>query len=495
MSARIVFRADASADIGSGHIVRCLTLADALRRMGALPEFICREQAGHMAAWVQQRGYPVTLLSRDDQELDACRRLLSRASTSWLVVDSYEWSHEWETPLRPAVDRLMVIDDLADRRHDADVLLDQNELDQGADRYAGLVPAHCRRLLGARYALLTPEFAQFRNTMAKHEGIIERILVYFGGADPAHLTLRSLEALQGVNIAVTALAGWQNNDVEAIKDWCARNANCEFSMPVKNMAALMANHDLIIGAGGTTTWERCALGKAAAVITVAANQDALTAYLASRGALLWLGRKETFSPQGLRRAVDALTANPFMVRRMAEAAYQITDGAGATRVATEMLRPKLSLRSAASADRDLLYGWRNDIRTRKFFFNSDEVSKESHRQWFSDTIDDPRRLLLIGEAGDKPVGAIRYDIAGDSADVSIYLDPGLHGQGWGTAMLLAGNAFLFDHKPEVREARAKILEENKASKGAFRAAGYRPVHEEYVCALRNSPTIGEAATP
>lgn len=487
MSQRIVIRADASSDIGSGHVVRCLTLADGLKQHGATLEFICRDEPGHLAALIQNRGYRVSLIPDTQNDLDFTRGILSQAPASWLVVDNYRLGHAWETPLRPHLGRIMAIDDLANRYHDADILLDQNEVEQGKARYDGLVPPHCRRFQGARYALLTPDFQDYRPAVPAHDGCIRKILVYFGGADQNQLTMQSLAALEGTEVRITALVGWQNQDIDAIKSWCSTRASIEFSLPVRNMAELVAAYDLIIGAGGTTTWERCALGKPALVVTVASNQEALTAHLASRGAVLWLGRKEEFSAIGLRSAIDALMANPSLVQRMAKAAYRMTDGAGLARIVAEIMRPPLHLRPARGADCELLYQWRNHPKTRRYFFNPEEISSESHRQWFNAAIGDPMRLLLIGEANDKPIGAVRYDIDGQAAEVSVYLDPECHGRGWGTALLLAGNGFLHGHDSKLRSLHAKVLVENKTSSGAFLAAGYRPWREEYVCTLRKTP--------
>jgi UDP-2,4-diacetamido-2,4,6-trideoxy-beta-L-altropyranose hydrolase len=184
----ITIRTDASTRIGLGHLVRCRTLATALRDQGATVRFICRAHPGHQIAALRADGLDVTALpAPPDQEAadgdyaawlgvpqaqDAAETIAALAADrpDWLIVDHYGLDVDWEQALRPHVGRILVIDDLANRRHDGDLLLDQNYAPAGTTRYQGLLPPGARTLLGPAYALLRPEYAQHRQTLRPRNG-------------------------------------------------------------------------------------------------------------------------------------------------------------------------------------------------------------------------------------------------------------------------------------------------------------------------------------
>jgi UDP-2,4-diacetamido-2,4,6-trideoxy-beta-L-altropyranose hydrolase len=200
---RVAFRVDSSALMGTGHLMRCLTLANELRRCGAATAFICRQHDGSVIARAEQEGHTVHRLARpgpssDTAEdyaawlgvpapADAAETLLAVSGQhyDWLVVDHYGLDHEWEQRLRGVVGRLLVIDDLANRRHDCDLLLDQNYFAAATrERYRGLVAGpSCKLLLGPSYALLRPEYAQLRSVLPPRDGVVRRALIFFGGSD------------------------------------------------------------------------------------------------------------------------------------------------------------------------------------------------------------------------------------------------------------------------------------------------------------------------
>ncbi len=217
----VVFRTDASHTIGTGHTIRCLTLAKALRESGAQILFICREHEGDLCNHIEEQGFAVHHLSspREDfiseyapahaawlgatwqEDADATVAAITslQIKPDWLIVDHYGIDQRWEDVLRPLVDRIMVIDDLADRHHDCDLLLDQNLILDMESRYGDLVPDDCTLLLGPDYALLQPIYAELHDRIPPREGSIRRILISFGGADSNNLTGRALEAFISLN--------------------------------------------------------------------------------------------------------------------------------------------------------------------------------------------------------------------------------------------------------------------------------------------------------
>ncbi|MCL4723014.1 MAG: UDP-2,4-diacetamido-2,4,6-trideoxy-beta-L-altropyranose hydrolase [Anaerolineae bacterium] len=335
---RVGIRADASVTVGSGHVMRCLALANGLRAAGGDTYFICRDLPGHLGVEIIKQGYPVHLLPTPSDENggtgwheDATRSQAiadEMPSLDWLVVDHYELDVRWEAAMRASAARIMVIDDLANRRHDCDVLLDQNYYEGMEARYDGLVPVGCRKLLGPGFALLRPEFRQERNRLRVRDGSIRRILVCFGGADPHNLTAKALEAISRVvppEIPVDVVVGAANPHNEMLAAACRHQPCVKLHIQANNMAELTAAADLGIGAGGATTWERCLLGLPALTVVVADNQERTTHDLSKYGAIRYLGRAESVSVNDIADAIVWAKSFPAEMKAMSLRAMQLMD--------------------------------------------------------------------------------------------------------------------------------------------------------------------------
>lgn len=335
---RVGIRADASVTVGSGHVMRCLALANGLRAAGGDVYFICRDLPGLLGAVILKQGYPVHLLPAPSganggtgwQE-DATRSQAiadELPSLDWLVVDHYELDARWEAAMRASAARIMVIDDLANRRHDCDVLLDQNYHESLEARYDGLVPAGCRKLLGPGFALLRPEFRQERNKLRVRDGSVRRILVCFGGSDPYNLTAKALEAISRVvrpEVFVDVVVGAANPHNDMLASVCRQQPCATLHIQATNMAELTAASDLGIGAGGATTWERCLLGLPTLTVVVADNQERTTHDLSKIGAIRYLGRAENVSVNDIGGAIEWAMSFPAELRAMSARAMQLMD--------------------------------------------------------------------------------------------------------------------------------------------------------------------------
>lgn len=336
----IVIRVDSSVIIGSGHVMRCLTLADELKHRGANVIFICREHTGHLTRLIENKGYKVELLPRTEieyissandvahaawlgvplhQDADDTIMALKRIKPSWLIVDHYAIDNRWETKLRPFVNKIMVIDDLADRPHDCDLLLDQNLYQALETRYDNLVSQSCNKLLGPKYALLRSEFASARKKLRQRDGYVKRLLVFFGGVDPTNETEKTLQALIGNidhQIEVDVVVGSGNIHKEQIHNLCSAQNGFIFHCQVNNMAELMASADLSIGGGGATTWERCFLGLPSITIVVAENQLEASLAVEKAGAAWNLGWHENVSVKSIMDAIKHALDNPDLLLDM-----------------------------------------------------------------------------------------------------------------------------------------------------------------------------------
>ena len=356
---RVAFRVDASRKIGYGHFMRCLTLADALKPGGAQVRFVCRHLPDGLRALLSPRGHALAVLNGaaeapepealphahflgTSQQRDATDTLqaLSGAVWDWLVVDHYAIDARWESVLRQAARNVMVIDDIADRTHDCDVLLDQNLYPDMETRYAGKVSDRCRSLLGPRYALLRDDFRQLRERTEPRSGLVRRIFVFLGGADPENLTERAIRALRrsGDGFAVDVVVGGENPHRAAIEDTC-RSFGYECHVQTTRMAELMAAADLAIGAGGSASWERCCLGLATLSVAFADNQVRIAAALDSAGACLFLGDQFTATEQRMAEGVRTLVEDRRRLSEISRNAFALVDGRGAERVRDTLCAP------------------------------------------------------------------------------------------------------------------------------------------------------------
>lgn len=338
---RALFRADASVEMGTGHVVRCLTLANQLAQAGWQVTFACRRLPGDMNPWIEQQGFGLIAWENDDPaELPvALNDLLHQNSPDWLVVDHYQLDARWERSLRDRVGKILVIDDLADRDHECDVLLDQNYFAHPEVRYSNLLPSTARCLLGPGYALLRPEFATLRADLLKagrrQHPVLSRILVCFGGSDPTGETQNALDALSELQLSgceVDVIVGASNPAKEAIKVRCQHQPGWHFHCQTPHIAQLMAEADLAIGAGGTTTWERLCLGLPAIVISVADNQRQISQEVADYGAHLYLGSSGAVTAEQIAQSVLGFVQEPERLNSYASQGMQLVDGIGVQRL-------------------------------------------------------------------------------------------------------------------------------------------------------------------
>lgn len=351
---RVIFRVDAGITMGTGHLMRCLALAAGLREQGADCLFLCRDGFGALAQAIADAGHHLRLLPEADErlqaldgdrlahdhwlpggwqrDLNACLGELASVPTAdWLVVDHYALDWRWERGMRAAGCKLMAVDDLADRTHDCDLLLDQNHYADMMTRYLGKLPKHCRSLLGPQYALLRDEFGQLRPTVKVRHPPVQRVLVFFGGVDAGNYTGRTIEALEGISgLEVDVVIGSQHPYRDQIAAECARRGYlCH--VQTRRMAELMARADLAIGAGGSASWERCCLGLPCIVGAVASNQEQAARDLADLGVTSYLGGPQEITVARLQDRIRQLCGSDWLSRASVRG-MELVDGQGVARV-------------------------------------------------------------------------------------------------------------------------------------------------------------------
>jgi UDP-2,4-diacetamido-2,4,6-trideoxy-beta-L-altropyranose hydrolase len=476
-----VFRCDASARIGAGHVMRCLTLADALSETGWTCAFACGAPTTDTVPALLESPHERLLLDGEAETEAAALAARWPDGCDLLVADHYQRDTVFEAACRPWARRIMAIDDIADRPHHCDVLLDQN-LGRRASDYDGLVADHCRRLTGARFALLRPQFAAARRHARRRREIGDaprRILVSLGATDPDNVTTSVLHGIgqAGIRAEIDVVLGRSAPHLHAVRALAMdMPGRVTVHAGVDDMATLMSEADLAVGAAGSSSWERCCLGLPTVLMVIADNQRPGAAALAGAGAVV-----PVESTDAVGAAVKDLWRSADRRHAMATAAGGICDGYGTARILIGLLIPEpardgtpVTLRLATEADSSLMFGWQCDDRIRRFSRDSEPPTWDRHQRWLKRFLDETDRVLALIEHAGETAGILRFDpvTEGSGFEISILVAPERHGRGIGRAALaLARKLFLRE------DLYAEVLPGNAVSHALFQDAGYRPVRE------------------
>ncbi|CAN5832670.1 N/A [soil metagenome] len=496
--------------------MRCLTLANQFKILGANVHFVCRYLPDYFASLILKSGHAILRLALVDEfslkeersletdepihtdwlgvswQFDAeetSRVLSSIKNLTWLVVDHYALDARWESALKSTANQILVIDDLADRKHDCDLILDQNfYLDQNS-RYIGKIGNKTIKLFGPQYALLRPEFLQVNDVAVKRKRLSaspNRINICFGGVDATGETLKALNALDKTffykKMLVDIVVGPGNLQLNEIKDWVIERPYLKLHVAPDQLAQLMSEADVAIGAAGSMSWERACLGLPSIAIAIAKNQERLAMDAGSVGMHLFLGSSETVDSASLIDAFKLLISNTYLRQSFVRNSKKMTDGKGAIRVARRIVKSQINLRNATLADCEATYEWRNAIENRMHAHDINEIPFEDHQKWFAASLNQHDRHLLIGYDAIGIVGVLRYDRHPDHWLTSVYLIPGRHGAGFGTDLLEQGIQWMKSQYGEACHILAEIKMDNMASQKVFQQAGYIPRFITYTVA-------------
>ena len=468
--------------------------------------FVCREHKGHLCDLVQHRGFRVgrlplcsTFAARstaggspdsrasllgasweaDWQQTCALIGTYSVSRPSWLVVDHYAIDHRWESASRESAERIMAVDDLADRVHDCDVLLDQNLVADMGERYASKGPDHCRILSGPRFALLQSEYAGMRQCLSPRRGAVRSVLISFGGTDSENLTGRCLSAflsLRRSQIRADVVITSFFPHADSVLRLAEGHENVRVHRDLPTLACLIAAADLGVGAGGGTSWERLCLGLPSLVITSAENQSATAEEQHRLGLIRWLGHASAVDEGIVAHELERLF-NVGLEEAWRLRCLRAVDGRGAFRTTAAMLvgpSTALRVRHAQLDDEALLLEWANDPRTRRNGFSADPIPAEDHRRWLSNRLlnVDGCRLYIVETTAGVPVGPVRFERLGGDWEVHYALAPEFRGRGLGKTHL---NAALVQLRAELGSVMVcgRVKQDNRASQRVFVALGFQ----------------------
>jgi UDP-2,4-diacetamido-2,4,6-trideoxy-beta-L-altropyranose hydrolase len=419
------------------------------------------------AAWLG-----ATQLQDAEQTIQALRGV----HFDWLIIDHYALGAEWETRLRPYASNVLVFDDLANRPHDCDLLVDQNFSIATQDRYHDLIPANCKSLIGPQFAILRPEYRQQRSNSRYRDGDVRRVLVFFGGSDPLNLTGRAIDALcdpQLRELRVEVVVGVNNPHRRSLEKSVSFRPYTQLHGTQPHLADMMARADLCIGAGGVTTWERMCVGLPSIVVSIAENQRPACNALADEGLILYAGHHDKVEVADLAAEVRRTLARPEELAKISRRNRLLVDGWGAQRVVESMYptaKDSISLRKANPGDLEQYFVWANDPDVRAQSIQMQPISLENHEKWFAAKLASSDCQLYVMEARGLPVGQIRFDRSGNEERIDYSIDKNFRGRGWAAKLVELGMLQAPSRQDMV--FRAEVKESNLRSRTVFSRLGF-----------------------
>lgn len=483
-----VLRADASRAIGTGHVVRCLALAEFLEDAGWRAVFAqnADSEAANPSALDRHERIVLAATDVDGEAAELAERF---GSCDLLVVDHYGRDRRFEAACQSWARQILVLDDLADRPHACAALLDPAR-DAASLDYRGLVPADCALLLGPQFAPLRRQFQAARQPALRQRRTMaepRRIVISIGGIDADNVTSRALAAvLQAAPAAdVDVVLGRAAPHLEAVRALARSHPrHVRVLSDVGDMAALLAAADIGIGAAGTSSWERCCLGLPSIALPVVGNQLSTAAILAGHGAALVLPQGAGSTIPEIAGALSRLLRDALLRRSLSERAMALCDGRGAWRVLLRLLADEhgrdgeaVRLRLAERGDSDLMFSWQSIPEVRRYARQPGMPSRVGHDAWVDASLANPERVLTLILLGGTPVGVLRFDRldAGPSYEISILVEPRLHGRGIAAAALRLGRVLL-----RGATLHAEVDPANLASLQLFRGAGFHAVDARHL---------------
>lgn len=498
----VVFRADASIELASGHVMRCLTLAQELKSQNECINitFICRSLPTPIKKLILNNDYNLyeiagsNTLWNQDIDIKNTRNILKTISKiDLLIVDHYFLNAIWELALKPYYKKICVIDDLANRSHHADYLLDQTYNRKAADYQKWLNP-QCELLIGEKYILLRDEFKKNRASAIKKRKKTQKpnnILVSLGGVDNEKLNNKIISILskaieQGLPIkqVVVVISSYSENIID-IKNDAKKFKWLKCVIDSTNIASLMIDADIAIGASGSSAWERCCLGLPTLATVLAKNQELVNNNLSEYGAIINLGESKSLDSKKVILQLNNLMHEQSKYQEMSTKSFECCDGLGTKNVADRLLSQTVILVKASIKAMPLIFKWQSLAVIRKFSRNTKKISWPEHKEWFKKSLKNPDRHLYIIKQNLKTVGVLRLDkinkkpphlafVEGIIYEISILIAPEYQGKNLAIKALHAIN-----EQYDNATIYAYVNKSNIASQKLFKRANYVKISSEH----------------
>jgi UDP-2,4-diacetamido-2,4,6-trideoxy-beta-L-altropyranose hydrolase len=493
----VVFRVDASINIGIGHVMRCLTLADEIKKTDSDILFICRELKGNLRRLINKRGFEVSLIHHNLEgkknnkdfswlpDVNETIDIIRNINPTWLIIDHYGIDYRWHDKIRKHTNQIMVIDDLANRQMYCDLLLD-NTIGRVPKDYYFLTNNDCEFLLGPEYSLIRHEFREYRILALKKQlkdFAIRNILVSMGGMDFNNITedvINSISALDWspelvVNVVLSELAP-NINSVEKLSK--KTNININIITSPKSMAKLMFEADISIGASGSSAWERCSLGLPTLAICTAENQLDIFKELDNLKVHFSADINGKYKYPSLISQLKKIKENPSILEPLIGNSFHICDTLGANRVESKMWQSvtkdgkNFDIKNVSSKDIQIIFDWQSHPKTREFSKNSHSPSWDEHTAWVNRKINDLNSVLWLLLHDNQPCGVLRLDHVDHGLKngymISIFVDPLKYRLGIATLAIQTAKKFFSKFT-----LYAEILDQNKNSLLLFDNAEFK----------------------
>lgn len=481
----LLIRADGSARIGSGHVMRCLAVAQGWQRSGGRAVFVQAESTPSLENRLRASGMEVLHLDvarGSTQDAEQTAGLALERDAAWVVADGYCFGAGWQRAIKDAGLRLLLWDDYGHAEYySADLVLNQN-FHATAEMYSRREP-YTRLLLGPRYAQIRGEFIEWRGWKREIPAVARKVLVTMGGADPDNVTGKVVQALASLpNVEAVVVAGGNNPNIEALRSAAAPlSSSVRLVVDAQNMPELMAWADIAVSAGGSTCLELAFMGLPSMVIALNDEQLEIAVALNRSGVGVNLGEYRKLGVERLATALESILNDLALREQMNERGRQLVDGMGAYRVITRLCAVWFTLRRAVTQDCRLIWEWANDSEARAASFSSDPIQWESHECWYSAKLRDQSCRFYVGVDPDgKAIGQIRFDMTGLEGVISISLAPHSRGKGLGPALLVHGVEQFFAQS-NAHTVHAYIKIDNSASVIAFEKADFKDEGTTEIC--------------
>ena len=479
----IIFRADASSQIGTGHVMRCLALGQFFRKAGERSVFVMCMITPAMRVRLESEGFEVKVLncipgSVDDAEQT---KLASKdVSASWIVLDGYHFDAAYQRSIKELGKKLLLIDDNGSESHYyADLVLNQN-IHASEKLYSKKEP-NTSLLLGTRYVLLREEFLIWQGWKRQIPELAQNILVTLGGSDPENVTKKIYDAIiklefDQLNVIIVAANNPYSDQMKCLIE--KSKVNIEFKSNVEKMSDLMAWADIAISAGGTSTWELAFMGLPMITIAIADNQCHIVEELGKNRVAVNVGWHKDVTPSMIAENISELICDPKKRGEMSQRAQVLVDGNGADRVLKALMRASSSqaidsmqLRKVQQGDEVFLWHLANDPDVRSASFSTKSIPREDHIRWFRKQLNDPSCIFFIATYENMPVGQVRFEIKDEEATISISVKKEYRKRNFGSDIIRISTQKIFD-STKTKKVHGYVKVDNKASVLAFQKANY-----------------------
>ncbi len=473
----LLIRADASTKMGTGHVMRCLALAQAWQETGGNACFILAFHVPALETRLRNEGMQIVHLDVElagsDEDAAKTAVIAQQQNAQWIVLDGYHFDAKYQQSLKAAGFRLLFIDDYGHAEHYyADVVLNQN-IYAKLELYAHREP-YTRLLLGTKYALLRREFWEWRDWKRPFAAKARKILVTLGGSDPDNVTLTVIQALQQLpydDLEAIVLVGGQNPHYRELETAVFQDNRIKLHRNVTNMPKLMAWADLAVSAGGSTNWELAFMNVPTLILILADNQQMLAKGMHQYGDSLFLDNSEIHA-NNILSSVQQLISLPVRTQTSLQE-QKLVGGNGARLTIQQLFTNRVKLRLAELNDSELLWKWANNPLVRAVSFSSDVITWKNHVQWFHQKLNSSTHIFYIAlNDQDTPIGQIRYDLHNDDeATISVSIDEKFRNQGYGAVIINDACQKIFT-ETQIHTIHAYTKITNKASIAAFKKAGF-----------------------